>query len=124
MNIPSTTEELLLQYRKGRRYFTEVYLEEGNLEGADLRDAVFEHCLFYISFRGADLRNARFINGGIKCCDFREADLTGTHFESLAIESAQFARAKVQGVFFDNNSAYGHPVTGADFDDWIKDHEE
>ena len=71
----------------------------------------------YVSFRNANLTNAKFINGSIKTCDFREANLTNARFENLCIESSQFARAKTDGVYFDNNSAYGQNVTQQDFED-------
>lgn len=35
-----------------------------------------------------------------------------------------FARAKTNGIYFDNNWAYGQKVTQADFESWIKNHEE
>lgn len=117
-------ESILEQYRNGQRHFVNLDLENESFDDQNLQDAVFEHCLFYASFRRANLRNAKFINGNIKTCDFREADLTNAHFEDLAVESAQFAGAKIEGIFFDNNWAYGQKVTRADFDNWIKDHEE
>jgi uncharacterized protein YjbI with pentapeptide repeats len=115
---------VLEQYQKGQRYFTNLDMENESFENQDLEDIVFEDCSLYISFRGANLRNAKFLNGGVKTCDFREADLTNSRFENVCVESAQFARAKKDNIFFDNNSSYGQNVTQADFNDWIKDYQE
>ncbi len=115
---------VLEQYRLGQRYFKNLDIENESFEGQNLEDIVFEYCSLYVSFRGANLKNARFINGGVKTCDFREADLTNARFEFVCIEGIQFARAITDGVYFDNNSCYGQNATQADFDHWIKDHEE
>ena len=76
-----------------------------------------------ISFRFANLRNATFVNGNIKCCDFRDADLSGARFENLSVESSQYARAKTDGLVWTSNWAYGSISTQEDFESWIKDHE-
>lgn len=115
---------ILEQYQNGQRYFADLDLENEIFDKQNLQDVVFENCLFYSSFRGANLRNSKFINGNIKTCDFRESNLTNAHFENLSVESSQFARAKTNGIYFDNNWAYGQKVTQADFDSWIKNHEE
>lgn len=124
MNKTNFAESILEKYRNGQRHFIDLDLENESFDDQDLRDVVFENCFLYSSFRRANLRNSKFINGNIKTCDFREADLTNAHFENLAVESSQFARAKIDGIFFDNNWAYGQKVTRADFDKWIKDYEE
>jgi len=115
---------VLEQYKQGQRYFENLDMMNESFEGQNLEDIVFENCSLNISFRKTNLKNAKFLNGGIKTCDFRESDLTNALFENVCIESAQFARAKTDGIYFDNNSAYGQNVTQADFDDWIKDIEE
>jgi uncharacterized protein YjbI with pentapeptide repeats len=124
MNKTNLVGFVLEEYKKGQRYFANLDMENESFEGQNLEDIVFEDCSLYISFRGANLRNAKFLNGGIKTCDFREANLTNTRFENVCIESAQFARAIIDGIYFDNNSSYGQNVTQADFDNWIKDIEE
>lgn len=124
MNKTNLVGFVLELYSQGQRYFENLDMENESFEGQNLEDIVFEDCSLYISFRKANLKNAKFINGGIKTCDFRDADLTNARFENVCIESAQFARAKTDGIYFDNNSCYGQNVTQADFDDWIKDYEE
>ncbi len=118
-------EQILIEYRNGKRYFADIDIDidSESFDDQNLQDIVFEKCFFYLSFRRANLKNAKFINCNIKTCDFREADLTNAHFENLSVEGTQFARAKVDGIFFDNNWAYGQKVTQAEFDDWIKDFE-
>jgi uncharacterized protein YjbI with pentapeptide repeats len=123
MEKTNFAESILEQYRNGKRYFSDLDLEKESFDYQNLQDVVFENCFLYSSFKGTNLRNAKFINGNIKTCDFRDADLTNAHFENLAVESAQFARAKTEGIYFDNNWAYGQKVTRADFDAWIKDYE-
>lgn len=124
MNKTNLVDFVLNQYRQGQRHFVNLDMENESFEGQNLEDIVFEDCSLYISFRKANLRNSKFLNGGIKTCDFREADLTNARFENVCIENAQFARAKTDGIYFDNNSSYGKNVTQADFDNWIKDYEE
>jgi len=124
MNKTNFAENILEQYQNGKRYFVDLELENESFDNQNLQDIVFENCFLYSSFRNANLRNAKFINGNIKTCDFRDADLTNAHFENLAVESSQFARAKTDGIYFDNNWAYGQKVTRADFDEWLKYHEE
>jgi uncharacterized protein YjbI with pentapeptide repeats len=115
---------VLREYQLGKRYFENLDMENESFEGENLEGIIFDNCALYASFRKANLRNAQFLNGGIKTCDFREADLTNARFEHLCIENSQFARAKINGIYFDNNSAYGQHVSQKDFDDWIKDSEE
>lgn len=115
---------VLKQYQSGQRYFDNLNMENESFEGQDLQDIIFEDCSLYISFRKANLVNAKFINGGIKICDFREANLTNAKFENVCIESALFAGSKTDNTYFDNNSCYGQLVTQADFDTWIKDVDE
>jgi hypothetical protein len=115
---------VLEHYKNGQRRFEDLDMEDESFEGADLEGIIFDRCLLYVSFRGANLKNTQFLNGGIKTCDFREADLTNAHFENLSVEGAEFARASIENTFFDNNWAYGQTVTQADFDDWIKGNEE
>jgi uncharacterized protein YjbI with pentapeptide repeats len=115
---------VLTQYSLGQRYFENLDIENESFEGQNLEDIVFEHCSLYVNFRKANLKNAQFLQGGIKTCDFREADLTNARFEYVCIENAQFARSITDGVYFNNNSCYGQNATQADFDHWIKDHED
>jgi uncharacterized protein YjbI with pentapeptide repeats len=112
---------VLEQYQNGQRYFDNLDMDNESFEGQDLQNIIFEDCSLYVSFKKANLTNAKFINGGIKTCDFREADLTNARFENVCIESALFARSKTKNIYFDNNSSYGQLVTRADFDSWIKD---
>ena len=124
MNKTNLAAYVLEKYQQGQRYFQDLDMENESFEGQNLEGVTFENCSLYISFKKANLRNATFINGGIKTCDFREANLTNARFENVCIESAQFARSKTDNIYFDNNSAYGQLVTKAHFDDWIKHHEE
>jgi uncharacterized protein YjbI with pentapeptide repeats len=124
MNKTNLVPYVLEKYQQGQRYFQGLDMANESFEGQNLEDITFEDCSLYISFKKANLRNATFINGGIKTCDFREADLTNARFENVCIESAQFARSTTDNIYFDNNSSYGQLLTKAHFDDWIKDYEE
>lgn len=124
MNKTNLVPYVLEKYQQGQRYFDNLDMENESFEGQNLEDITFEDCSLYISFRKANLRNAKFINGGVKTCDFREADLTNARFENVCVESVQFARSKTENIYFDNNSCYGQLVTKADFDEWIKDYED
>lgn len=115
---------VLEHYKNGQRRFEDLDMENESFEGANLEGIIFDSCLLYVSFRGANLKNAQFLNGGIKTCNFQEADLTNARFENLSVESSEFARSTITGVHFDNNWAYGQAVTQADFNEWIKDYPE
>lgn len=115
---------VLEHYKNGQRHFKDLDMENESFEGQDLEGIVFENCLLYVSFRRANLQNARFTNGGIKTCNFQEANLTGAHFENLSVEGAEFAYSKTVNFCFENNWAYGQPVGQAEFDHWIKDYPE
>ena len=124
MNRTNLVPYVLEKYQQGQRYFQDLNIENESFEGQNLEDITFEDCSLYINFRKANLKNAKFINGGVKTCDFRETDLTNARFENVCIESAQFARSKTNNIYFNNNSCYGQLVTKEHFDDWIKDYEE
>lgn len=124
MRKANLLQSVLNQYKLGQRYFYDLDIEIESFEGQDLEGIIFDGCSLYVSFRGANLKNSTFINGGIKTCDFREANLTNARFENLCVESTQFARSITENIFFDNNSAYSQMVTRSDFDKWIKDYEE
>lgn len=124
MNTTNLATYILQKYEEGQRYFENLDLENESFEGQNLEGIVFEDCSLYVSFRNANLKNSKFINGGIKTCDFREADLTNAHFENVCIESAQFARSKTDNIYFDNNSCFGQLVTKAHFDEYLKEYEE
>lgn len=115
---------ILEQYQNGQRVFKELDLENESFDGQDLEGIVFDGCLLYVSFRGANLRNARFINSGIKTCDFQQADLTNAHFENLSVERAEFSGSITENTYFDNNWAYGQAVGQSDFEEWIKNYPE
>lgn len=117
-----TATEIIEAYKNGQRYFYDLDLDNENFDGQNLEEIIFEKCFLYSSFRGANLKGSKFINGNVKTCDFREADLTNSHFENVAIESALFAKAKVDGIYFDNNWCYGQSVSQADFDNDIKNY--
>ncbi|MCE3602705.1 pentapeptide repeat-containing protein [Massilia sp. P8910] len=124
MNNSSVALSVLDEYKNGKRFFENLYIFNESFEGKILEDIVFQDCTLYANFRNANLRNAKFQNGGIKTCDFRGADLTGARFENLSVEGTQFARAITSRVFWENNFAYGSVSTQEDFESWIKDHEE
>jgi uncharacterized protein YjbI with pentapeptide repeats len=124
MNKTNLVPYVLEKYQQGQRYFDNLVMDNESFEGQNLEDIIFEDCSLYISFRKANLRNAKFINGGVKTCDFREADLTNARFENVCVESVQFSRSNTENIYFDNNSCYGQLVTKADFDEWIKDYED
>ena len=103
---PKTAEELLQRYAAGERVFHGVELDtpdsEGNypsLDGTDLSSIVFRESWLTVSFRGCDLRKARF-EGNVKTCDFDGADLRGGNFAGSGIEGASFRGANLEGTNF------------------------
>lgn len=113
-----TAEEIIEAYKNGQRYFVDVEMENENFDGQNLEGIIFENCFLYSSFRKANLKNAKFINGNVKTCDFTGANLTNAHFENVSVEGVLFNGAKKDGVYFDNNWCYGNRVTQKHFEDW------
>ena len=105
MEKATSAKSILEKYKNGQRYFFDLDLDSEfeSFDDQNLENIIFEECFLFSSFRRANLRNAKFINGNIKLCDFREADLTNAHFENLAVEGVLFARSKIDGIYFDNN---------------------
>lgn len=112
-------KKLLEEYNAGKRYFTELDLNNESFDGQQLEGIIFEHCFLYSSFRNANLRYSKFINSNIKTCDFSGADLTGAHFEEVSVEAAVFKDARTEGLVFINNWCYGQLLTQTDFE-WFK----
>ncbi len=116
----NSAAEILKRYQNGERYFCDIDMENESFEGATLQGVTFERSFLYADFRGANLKNSKFINGNIKCCDFRDADLTNAHFENVAIESSAFKGAVVEGIYFDRNWCFGQEVSQKDFEESIR----
>jgi len=112
--------KILERYQNGERYFCDIDMENESFKWATLEGVTFERCFLYSDFRGANLRNAKFINGNVKCCDFRDADLTNAYFENVSIESTAFKGAKVDGIYFNHNWAYSQEVNQKDFEESIR----
>lgn len=111
LSFEDQKNDFLEAYRNGQRYFKDLDLENVSFDNENLEGITFEHCALYVSFRNVNLRNATFLNGGIKTCDFTGADLTNARFEMLTIESAEFAFARMEEVQIKNLYAYGQEVS-------------
>lgn len=116
MELSNAASIIVSEYNSGKRYFTDLDLENESFDGQQLEGIIFEHCFLYSSFRNANLRNSKFINSNIKTCDFSGADLTGAHFEQVSVEAAVFKDARTDGLVFINNWCYGQLLKQTDFD--------
>jgi len=110
-----TVEFIKESYKSGQREFVDIDIEDGDLNNENLEGIIFDHCILAISFRGTNLRNAKFLNGNIKTCDFEGADLTNAEFRNLAVESTIFKNAKTEGIIFEDNGYFGYNLTQKDF---------
>lgn len=91
--------ELLEEYKKGRRVFSDIHMEfsdltSTNLEGVTIKDSK----LNFVLLRMSNLKNCRFINCEMFCCGFRDADLTNAIFENCKIDYGYFQNAVFDGT--------------------------
>jgi len=108
---PRSFAELRRRYERGERDFRGCELDTeptGDLSGLCLDDADFSQSCFYASFRGASLRNARFVEANVKICDFRDADLTNADFRGAALCATEFTGAILASARFGGAHCYGH----------------
>ena len=111
MAVVQTWPELLDLYARGERDFAESELDNepyGDLQGLVLDDADLSRSFIVASFRGASLRQARFVDSNVKTCDFRDADLSGADFSGAALCSTQFTGAIMTGTVFTGASIHSH----------------
>lgn len=90
--------ELLEEYKKGKRIFSDMHMEfsdltSANLEGVTVKDSK----LNFVLLRMSNLKNCKFVNCEMFCCGFRDADFTNTIFENCKIYYGYFS-----GSAFDN----------------------
>src|ERR1039457_5651192 len=70
------------------RHFQDVQLDNVDLAGSDLRNAVFERVSLRLSdFSAADLRNTRFINCDLSGARFDGAILVRCRFEAISLSN-------------------------------------
>jgi uncharacterized protein YjbI with pentapeptide repeats len=108
---PKTFAELRARYAAGERDFVQSELDEDpdhDLSGTCLEGADLSRSFIVASFRGARLRNAKFVDANVKTCDFRDADLTGADFSGAALYDAEFRGANLDGATFAGASAHAH----------------
>ncbi len=116
---PISVEELVERYEAGERYFRLVEVPDGSdLRDSTLEGVTFEYAMLSdVDFRGANLRQVRFLNCNVKCSDFRDADLEGTIFTGSLVEATYFAGANLTGVSFAGSFFYGWELKHGDMPD-------
>ena len=89
---PMSGEELIEEYAKGRRDFSNVTFEAGtSLSFEDLRGANFSHANFsgmnlnVVDISGAKLDYARFYKTRLICVNFSGSDLEGANFSDARL---------------------------------------
>jgi uncharacterized protein YjbI with pentapeptide repeats len=107
-----TPAEILEQYAQGRRDFREIDISDvgtnSSFRGALLVGADFSHSFIVADFRGADLRESRFIEANVKTCVFDCADVRNADFRRAAIDAATFDGCNFDGAQFEGASCQGH----------------
>ncbi len=90
--------QLLEEYRKGRRDFSGIKLTNANLSGILLEGAVFKNCnLSDTHFDHSDLSGADFSNCHMTRCSFFGAILKKTNFED-----ADLSYSTLKNAYFEN----------------------
>lgn len=72
-------EELMNQFRNGKKEFYDIEIEDGKLIDQNLENITFEKCFFSIDFSKSNLRSARFISCNMKASMFNDSDLSGAN---------------------------------------------
>ncbi len=97
-------------------------LSERSFAGEDLSGITLTRCrLIGTSFRGADLRDARFNQcvgfdaDSNSCVDFSFANLREAHFEHCDFTAAEFANVSAYGLILEHCQLGGASFSGADF---------
>ncbi|MFB6274541.1 MAG: pentapeptide repeat-containing protein [Halothece sp.] len=89
-----TANDVINQYKKGRRDFSEVNLYQLDLQEANLNRSIFRNAqLIQVNFQKADLREADFANGNLRRISLREAKLHNAFFSSADLQKADFRKA-------------------------------
>jgi hypothetical protein len=99
-------QELIRQYRAGRRKFTGADLSGADLQAVDLRGIDLEGAdltganlgranLFYASLKGSDLRQANLEEAGLFQANLQEADLTRANLHRAYLLKANLLFANV-----------------------------
>jgi hypothetical protein len=119
--------EIIARYGDGARDFRRLeiadprpWVEVGNrfesasepasFGGAVLDGADFSGAFVCADFRGASLRDCRFVAANVKTCAFDGADLRGCDFTDAAIDAATFDGARMDGATFAGAGAFGHTL--------------
>jgi uncharacterized protein YjbI with pentapeptide repeats len=115
-----TFPELLERYARGERNFAGSELDEGygDLSGVCLDAADFSRSSIAASFRGASLREVRFIEANVKTCDFRDADLCGADFTGAGLCATAFSGAKLDRAKFAGAFAHSQTLKNGESPNW------
>jgi len=113
-------EELVRQYKTGKRNFRYANLRGANLSGADLIRGnlcganLSEADLHLADLRGADLRTANLYGADLRGANLSEAKLTGTVLGEAVLTSACLSGADLREVNLSEAYLAGATLTKAD----------
>lgn len=102
--------QVLEEYRKGRRDFSSIRLANANLSGVSLAGIIFNNSnLTATSFMHSDMSNADFSNCHLSRCTFSGAILKGTNFQNADLSYANFKGAYFEATTFNSaNLMWAH----------------
>lgn len=125
-----TSKDLLSLYRRGRRAFRDICVEEGadlagaNLQGASFLGATLRRVdlsgafLTHVQFKGADLTGARLCGARVNATDliaatFAEGDLSKADFTGASMNRAICTNADMRFAHFGNANLNEAVLSGA-----------
>lgn len=120
-----TAKQILDEYKKGRRDFSEVICTNDSFDNFDLRGIVFRkadlsYCSFYgtnlegADFSGAQLEWTGFIRANLKKASFEKARCVWSRFNESTFEKTNMRKADLSwSLFFNTNLYGGADMTGA-----------
>lgn len=91
--------ELLEEFKKGKREFTDIKMDYPELSNQNLRGIIIRNSSFrFPMFRFSDLTGCKFVNCDILFGGFRGANLTDAVFENCKIEYSFFGDATLRNT--------------------------
>lgn len=98
-----TANEVINQYKQGRRDFSQANLYRLDLQEANLNRSIFRTAqLIQVNFQKADLREADFANAILRRTSLREAKLHNAFFSNADLQKADFCKADLTLANFQN----------------------
>ena len=98
-----TTQEVLNQYKEGKRNFSNVKILECNFTDSNLEGIIFKNAnICFGSLRGANLSNSDFSNAKLNWCDISRCNMTNAKFDGASLQWSGLNESTFKNTSFRN----------------------